>query len=200
MAVDLENGRASLPEPTSLPKRDIPFPYVVVADEAFPLKPYLMRPFPRRMDRMTNEERIFNYRLSRARLCIENTFGILSSRWRILHRRMCCSVENAQRICKALVCLHNFIMINDERNGQYCPPDWLDVEDEEGRVVEGRWRIIGAGQYFKELSRVGSNRAGAISIGLRNYFKDYFVSPIGNAQAPWQLQKALRRFNINLSA
>jgi len=123
LATDLEHGRAGLPEPTPLPGRNIPFPYITVADEAFPLKSYLMRPFPRRMSRMTNEERVFNYRLSRARLCIENTFGILSSRWRILHRRLCCSIKNAERICKALVCLHNFAMINNENSYQYCPPD-----------------------------------------------------------------------------
>lgn len=196
MANDLEYGKASLPEPTPLPKRNIPFPYVAVADEAFPLKPHLMRPFPKRIDRMTDGERVFNYRLSRARLTIENTFGILVSRWRILHRKLCCSVENAQRVCKALVCLHNFAMINNNRD-RYCPPDWLDVEDE-GMLIEGRWRDVGAGQYFKELSRVGSNRAGAISIGLRNYLKDYFMSPIGKAQIPWQLQKAFKGFNINL--
>jgi len=42
LAVDLECGRAGLPEPTPLPKRNVPFPYVAVADEAFPLKPYLI--------------------------------------------------------------------------------------------------------------------------------------------------------------
>ncbi|XP_025153600.1 protein ALP1-like [Harpegnathos saltator] len=198
LAVDLENSTASLPEPTPLPNRDVPFPYFTVADEAFPLKPYLMRPFPRKVDRMTNEERIFNYRLGRARLCIENAFGILSSRWRILHRKMCCSVQNAEKICKALVCLHNFAMSSNDSNGQYCQPDWCDVENDEGIIIEDRWRTIGAGQYFKELSRIGANRAGAISLGLRNYLKDYFMSPIGNAQAPWQFKRALRGYNINL--
>lgn len=100
LVADLESNAADLPEPTPLPGRDIPFPYVIVADEAFPLKPYLMRPFPRRVKRLTDEERVFNYRLCRARLCIENTFGI-ASRWRILHRKMCCSVENAEKICKS---------------------------------------------------------------------------------------------------
>ncbi|XP_032684753.1 uncharacterized protein LOC116850504 isoform X2 [Odontomachus brunneus] len=161
LAVDLENSTVNLPEPTPLPNRDVPFPYVAVANKAFPLKPYLMRPFPRRVGRMIDEERIFNYRLGRARLCIENAFGILSSRWRILHRNMCCSVQNAERICKALICLHNFAMnCNDSK---YCQLDWCDVETDEGIIIEGRWRTIGAGQYFKELSRVGANRAGAIS-------------------------------------
>ncbi|XP_070528283.1 uncharacterized protein [Cardiocondyla obscurior] len=200
LAADLETNRANLPEPTPLPKRDVPFPYIAVADEAFPLKPYLMRPFPRRADKMTNKQLVFNYRLARARLCIENTFGIFCSRWRILQRRMSCSVKTAEIICKALVCLHNFAMSANNSENQYCQPDWCDVEDEQGRIIEGQWRTVGAGQFFKQISRVGANRAGAFSIGLRNYLSDYFMSPIGNAQAPWQLQRALKGGNINLPA
>lgn len=149
MAADLESNAADLPEPTPLPGRDIPFPYVIVADEAFPLKPYLMRPFPRGVTRMTDEERVFNYRLCRARLCIENTFGILTSRWRILHRKICCSVENAGKICKALVCLHNLAMSTN--NNQYFLPEWRCAENDEGIHLENQWHAIGVVEYFKEL-------------------------------------------------
>lgn len=141
LAADLESNAADLPELT--PGRDIPFPYVTVADEAFPLKPYLMRPFSRRVKRLTDEERVFNYRLCRARLCIENTFSILASRWRrILHRKMCCSIENVEKICKALICLHNFIM-SAKDNAQYYMSEWPHMEDDEGRHLEDRWRTRG---------------------------------------------------------
>jgi len=126
LASDLAFGDANLPPPTPLPEGDVPFPYVIVADEAFPLKTYLMRPYARR-NGLTDEQRVFNYRLSRARLCIENTFGILVSRWHILHKRLRFSVATAEEIFKALVCLHNFIMnCNDDNNGcasRYCSPN-----------------------------------------------------------------------------
>ena len=57
-------------------------PFAFVADEAFALEPSTLRPFPRRND-LNLYEPIFNYRLSRARQVIENTFGLLASRFRI---------------------------------------------------------------------------------------------------------------------
>ncbi|XP_018364060.1 PREDICTED: uncharacterized protein LOC108761821 [Trachymyrmex cornetzi] len=48
LAADLASGDADLPLPIPLPGRDVPFPHVIVADEAFPLNTYLMRPYARR--------------------------------------------------------------------------------------------------------------------------------------------------------
>jgi len=61
-----------------LPNTNITTHYAFVGDEAFPLKLYMLRPYSR--DNLTDAQRIFNYRLSRARRVIENAFGILTVR------------------------------------------------------------------------------------------------------------------------
>ena len=61
----LESGTLCLPQNTPLPGQSKPLPFVMVADEAFPLKENIMKPYPAKI--LDNEKRIFNYRLSRAR-------------------------------------------------------------------------------------------------------------------------------------
>lgn len=67
-----------LPPPKPLTVGGNPLPHVFVGDEAFPLKPNLMRLFPT-SDDAPHEQKVFNVRLSRARVTIENTFGILAT-------------------------------------------------------------------------------------------------------------------------
>ncbi|KAL0965749.1 hypothetical protein UPYG_G00285220 [Umbra pygmaea] len=62
----LENRTSNIPVPAPLPGSDLLVPYCIVADEAFPLKEYLMKPYPNR--RLSVEQRIYNYRLSLSRV------------------------------------------------------------------------------------------------------------------------------------
>lgn len=57
------------PEPLPLDKNEHNFPYYFAADEAFPLKTYIMRPYPR--SSLTDKQRVFNFRLSLGRVPLE---------------------------------------------------------------------------------------------------------------------------------
>ena len=74
----VDAGDMGFPEDAPLPGGDQPCPFAIVADDAFPLKTWIMKPYPQRL--MKPEERIFNYRLSRARRIVENAFGIMAHR------------------------------------------------------------------------------------------------------------------------
>lgn len=67
-------GEIKLPAAEAVDDGERELPYVFIADEAFPLKEYLMRPFPG-SQLVTESKKIYNYRLSRARRVIENAFG-----------------------------------------------------------------------------------------------------------------------------
>lgn len=61
-------------------------PFVIIGDKGFRLNDNLLRPY--RRTHMDKYERIFNYRLTRAKKHVERSFGILSNKWRIFHRHL----------------------------------------------------------------------------------------------------------------
>ena len=107
----------SLPFPDDKVVGNYVLPNFFIGDDAFPL------------------QKIFNYRLSRARRCVENAFGIMSSKFYCLSRKTFCSPEKSQKITTACCYLHNFLL-NNFRN-DYCPPNYEDRYDERGNLILG---------------------------------------------------------------
>ena len=56
------------------PGKEIAMPIVLLGDAAYPLKTWLLKPYTNHAN-LTAEQRVFNYRLSRARMTIESTLG-----------------------------------------------------------------------------------------------------------------------------
>lgn len=195
----IDADEIDFPFPKEIPGSDVILPFTFVADEAFPLGIHMMRPYARTYRTFGNAERIFNYRLSRARRTIENTFGIMSSRWRILRRDLCCIPETAEDIVKAIVCLHNFLMVSEDDlaplERTYCPASMLDRERVDGDVIEGDWRREMYRGPITDVGRLGSNNPTVRADAQRNILKDYFCSDIG--QLDWQWEQALRAYNVN---
>lgn len=83
-------------------------PHVIIGDEAFPLKRYLMRPYPAPQIHVEMNKN-FNDRLSRARKIVENAFGILVQKFRLYNRKIQLNPENVDKVIMTTCILHNFI-------------------------------------------------------------------------------------------
>ncbi|KAL2077834.1 hypothetical protein ACEWY4_027338 [Coilia grayii] len=106
--IALRQNTLGIPEDSILPGAEHlgPMPHVFLADEAFPLRRNIMRPYP---GYNTGEKKVFNTRLSHVRRMVECVFGILSSQWRVYRRVLCVSPEVAENVVKATCMLHNFM-------------------------------------------------------------------------------------------
>lgn len=103
----LDTNALHIPEASYLPGTNIKVPYVIVADDAFPLTPNIMKPFSGR--NLSEKQVIFNYRLSRARRIVENAFGILANRFRIYKSEILASPLKERTFVLTTCVLHNFL-------------------------------------------------------------------------------------------
>ena len=182
MGKALSNNELNVPSCSSIVGHTLP--YVVVADEIFALKPWLMKPYGGKG--LPQDKEIFNYRLSRCRRTIENSFGILSARWRIFRRPIKAKPETVDLIIKASLCLHNYLQLT--YNAHYIPAGFVDAEDTTGNIVPGNWRSITSGDNgAMEAFSVGraNNRSSFEAIEVREKFKKYFTSKEGSLS--WQV-------------
>ena len=173
---DLREGRLGFPPPEPLPNDDHEVPYFLVGDDAFPLRTYLVKPFSHRD--LTHDERIFNYRCSRARRVVENAFGILANRFRCLLTTLMTTQETSAKITKACVVIHNLMRIRfpSLQNAD------LDIQQADGTLVPGAWRDAG---YLADMQAVRrAPRANREGKELRIHLKHYYNSDAGSV--PWQ--------------
>ena len=165
-----------VPPPKTIPNAEHlgSLPYVIVADEAFPLKPNIMRPYPKvkTAARLPREVQIFNYRLSRARRIVENAFGILAQRFRLYNRRLQLKPTTVKFIVKATCVLHNYLREHSTIAATYANlnPNHIPYLGTNGAIIR--------------LEALNGYRSAKEARIIRNKFKQYFNSPEG--AVTWQ--------------
>ena len=156
----------------------LPRGHCIIGDDAFPLRTYLTKPYNTLP--LSKEEKIFHYRLSRARLVIENAFGILVSRFRVIDKKIASNLSTTDKIVKACCVIHNWLLETDSK--VYLMP--LSVEEgniDTGEIIPGRWRL-----EVTEMRNIQQPTASR-SCRLAREYRDYIKRYVNNEGAvPWQ--------------
>ena len=182
-----ERNEMDVPSCCRLPGSAEVAPYVLVGDDAFPLKRYLMKPYPGKF--LAENNNIYNYRVSCARRCVENAFGILAVRWQIFYGMIRCHPELAEKLVRAAAVLHNFLQLESSDLCDKCMPN--------GQITGGQWRqsipsctnlVSHISDANIDASFFGSNNSSRDARFLRDQFCRYF-NTTGAVDWQWSINK-----------
>ncbi|XP_058056222.1 uncharacterized protein LOC131207618 [Anopheles bellator] len=148
---NIERNTAGLPEDEPLPGQSSPTPYVLVTDKAFALSKHLMKPYP---GHPTDKSKLsYNNRLCRARIVIENVFGILAAKFKVFASPIALQPAKAKQIINACIVLNNFLRRDDESRSHYCPAGSMD-RIQGNTICPGSWRKDANSTEMFELQSV----------------------------------------------
>ena len=112
--------------------------FYIVGDEAYICTDYLITPVP--MSVADTDEDNFNYFLSSLRMHVEQAFGMLVARWRILKGGLNFSVSRSTDIVCLCMKLHNYVIEND-RERSVLRHQLTDHEKDQIEVDINEWII-----------------------------------------------------------
>nr|XP_060636293.1 uncharacterized protein LOC132777828 isoform X3 [Anolis sagrei ordinatus] len=170
-----------MPPAHPLPGQDIPTPYVFLADNAFGLKPYILKPYGG--NDLTLEERICNYRISRGRQVVETAFGSFANRLRVFLNPILLQPDKVRTLVLAGCALHNFLRSHESTESW--PVNYVDREDvETGTTLPGAWRTEipiqpGTDLHLPQVATTYSNYYSTEAKAVRENFKAFFTSDVG---------------------
>lgn len=182
---DLEKKKIRLPIALRLLGRNIDTPFLFIADEAFALSENIMKPYSG-LQHKGSKERIFNYRLNRARQVADNAFGILASVFKCLRKPMLLQPEKAQLVTMTIVCLHNFLRNSSASRNIYSPEGTFD-RDINGERISGSWRQDSTLATSLIPLKKNSQRSTLSAKNIRDEFAEYFIT---NGSVSWQNEYA----------
>lgn len=177
----LQRSIANVPNPRKISGIEEPLSFHIVADDAFPLRDDIMK--PHKVRHLTQEQRIFNYRLSRARRVVENAFGILSNRFRLFLTTIALSPEKVEVLVLAACALHNYLLTKSDTN--YLSPALLDHEDmTTHQIIHGQWRQQ---QQLQSVGLPHNKNPKVAAKHKRDILTQYFSSAEGSVEWQWSM-------------
>jgi hypothetical protein len=88
---------------------DLPVGKYVIADNAYVPSEHLLTPFSG-TNRCVPEHDAYNFYISQLRIKIEQAFGLMTTKWRVLRRPLLIKLSNVGNVVMAVSRLHNFVI------------------------------------------------------------------------------------------
>ena len=104
---------------------NIPAEGVFLADDAFPLRTNVLKPYTR-ATALNKTQPVLNYRLSIGREVVENSLGIFAARFRIFEKPIPLSVATTEQIVKTTFALHNWLRKTSTNFQSYVEQESMD--------------------------------------------------------------------------
>ena len=92
------------------------------------------------------QQKTFNYRLSKARVVVEHSYGRLKGRWRCLLKRNDILIRDLPKIVAACCVLHNMCEIH----GETFDEDWMDDVTDHASVNTASTALDCSGRYVRQ--------------------------------------------------
>ena len=118
----IEDESIGFPEVSPIEPDRPDLPYFILADDAFTLKTWLIKPYSK--TDMNRADMVTKYRISRGRRVVENAFAILSSQFRVFHEEILVHPDKMKDIVLGCVKLHKLRAERDAGGWE------RDLEDE----------------------------------------------------------------------
>lgn len=129
--------------------------FYIVGDEAYICTDYLITPVP--MSRTDTDEDNFNFFLSSLRMHVEQAFGMLVARWRILKGGLNFTVSKSTNIVCLCMKLHNYVIENDKERS-VLRQALTDYEKEQIEVDINEWITVSKDTAREFQDRRGGQR------------------------------------------
>jgi len=112
--------------------------HILLSDGGFALEHWLFNPYPADQlpaaDEHTPKRKFYNFCVTSPRAVVENAFGLLKGRWRILHDKVSAETELVPSIVESCVLLHNFLLDEGDEWGEA-----VDRQDADGPMTFQMW-------------------------------------------------------------
>lgn len=115
---------------------------------------------------------------------MENVFGVIASRFRVLQTEIVFNPEETSHICVAIATLHN--ILREVCGASYMPAGLIDAEDNNFSVLPGAWRMRDpTREPLLDHNPTQARNASTCAKVMRDKLANYFLSDLGSVS--WQL-------------